>query len=423
MGFILYIKRRIPSGVRGFLFMAIVDTDKKRLTRITTAPLLTPYLRAEVEALGFVVQDEDAVGVHVGATLGECARLCLHLRTGMHVMWLLKRFRCPSPKALYRHVASFPWEELIDRAGYFSVSSSVDNPKITNSMYPNLVVKDAIVDRISKQMGERPDSGPDKSKVVINLYWKGERAWLYLNVNGRRLADRGYRRMPHSAPMQETLAAGVLACAGYDGSQTLVNPMCGAGTIAIEAALIASGRAPGLLRSNFSFMHTKLFDEDSWKTMRIEAKKSGNRGIRHGENGGGGGGDGGGKRIIASDHDERAMYAARKNAATAGVEHLIEFVQCDFADTPIPEGEAGMIIMNPEYGNRLGEIEELTKTYGLIGDFFKKRCAGWSGFVFTGNRELAKKIGLRASRRVPFVNAKIDCRLLEYEMYAGSLRE
>lgn len=383
----------------------MIDPAKRQLTRITTVPYCTPQLRAEIETLGYDIQDEDAVGVHIGGSLHDCMALCLKLRTALHVMWLLKRFRCPSPDALYRHAHSFPWEELIPNDSYLSVSSSVDNAKITNSMYPNLVLKDAIVDRISRKTGARPDSGSDRSRIVINLFWKHDRAWIYLNCNGRRLADRGYRRMPYKAPMQETLAAAVLMATGYDGSAPLVNPMCGAGTLAIEAALIATNRAPGLLRANYSFMHTLLHDEDIWQPMRAKARKqSRSRDI---------------PPIVASDIEAEAINAARLNAQTAGVEQLIDFHTCDFADTPMP-ASPGIVIMNPEYGQRLGEISELEATYARIGDFFKQKCPGWTGCVFTGNRELGKRIGLRANRKQPFMNARIECQLLEFELYAGS---
>ena len=386
--------------------MLTVDSNKKRLTRITCSQHVTPYLREEVAALGFEIQDEDRAGVYIGATLPDCMRLNLHLRTALHVMWLLKRFRCPSPKALYRHTASFAWEELIPNDSYFTVTSNVDHPKITNSMYPNLVLKDAIVDRIAKRTGARPDSGSDRSKIVIHLYGADDRAWIYLNTNGRRLADRGYRKMPHTAPMQETLAASVLLAAGYDGGLPLVNPMCGSGTLAIEAALIATGRAPGLLRTSYSLMHTKLHDDDAWRTLRNEARKQ--------------------RRsqppppIIASDINPRALEAARRNARTAGVEQLIDFVECEFAQTPMPDAP-GVVILNPEYGDRLGDRGTLELVYARIGDYLKQRCPGWKGYVFTGNRDLSKCIGLRADRRIPFMNAKIDCRLLEYELYQGSL--
>ncbi len=388
--------------------MPQLDPQKKALTRVTCGKHIVPYLRDEVEALGFDVQDEDHAGIHIGATFVECTRLNLQLRTAFHVMWLLKRFRCPSPKALYTHASSFPWEELIPVDSYFSITSSVDNPKINNTMYPNLVLKDAIVDRMVKVHGRRPDSGSDRSKIVINLYWKGDRAWIYLNTSGNRLADRTYRKIPHRAPMQETLAAATLLAAGYNGSKPLANPMCGAGTLAIEAALIATKRAPGLIRTNYSFMHTLLHHDDAWQNIRKQAHQTTiSKNI---------------PAIVASDHDPRALDAARKNAMTAGVEHLIEFVECDFSHSPICQ-TPGLVILNPEYGERIGDIEALDETYAHIGDYFKKKCPGWTGAVFTGNMKLAKRVGLRPSKRILFMNAQIDCRLLLYEMYEGSRKK
>ncbi|MCZ6493672.1 MAG: class I SAM-dependent RNA methyltransferase, partial [Planctomycetota bacterium] len=176
--------------------------------------------------------------------------------------------------------------------------------------------------------------------------------------------------------------------------------------LAIEAALITTGRAPGLLRTSSSLMHTKLHDEDVWRTIRNEARKQ--------------------RRsqppppIIASDIDPRALEAAHKNARTAGVEQLIDFVECDFAQTPLPDAP-GVVILNPDYGERLGDRGTLELVYARIGDYLKQRCPGWKGYVFTGNRDLSKCIGLRADRRIPFMNAKIECRLLEYELYQGSL--
>lgn len=381
------------------------DPSRKTLTRITCAQHVPPILRTELEALDFDIQDEDPVSVHVGASLIDCLDLNLRLRSALHVMWLLKRFRCPSPKALYTHVASIPWETIIETDAYFSVTSNVNNPKINNSMYPNLVVKDAIVDRISRQTGARPDSGPDKSRIVIHLSWKADRAWVYLNTTGRWLADRGYRRIPHLAPMRETLAAAVLLSIGYDGSRPLLNPMCGSGTLAIEAALIATNRAPGLLRADYSVLHTAYDLEDQW----AEARRNAHKATRKSDP----------PPIIATDHDPAAIEAAKKNARVAGVEHLISFKQCDFADTHIPD-DPGDVILNPEYGQRLGNPEALADDYARIGDFFKQRCQGWTGHVFTASRELAAKIGLKTARRTPFMNAQIECRLLSYDLYQGT---
>lgn len=381
------------------------DPTKKRLTRLTCSPQIPPILRTEVEALGYEVQEEDHVALHVGASLHDCYDLALRLRTSLHVMWLLTRFRCPSPEALYTHAAAFPWETVIPVDGYLSITSHVDHPKINNSMFPNLKLKDAIVDRIASKAGARPDSGPDKHKAVVHLDWKGDRAWVYLNVTGRWLADRGYRRLPHTAPMRETTAAAVLLGMGYDGSAPLINPMCGSGTLAIEAALIATGRSPGLLRSHYAVQHTLLYEDEVFQEARRRARKS----ARSGDI----------PPIVATDHDPKAIEAAQKNAKVAGVDHLIEFAVCDYADTPL-RGEGGDVVLNPEYGERLGDPRELEAVYTGIGDFFKQKCAGRRGHVFTGSPELAKKIGLKTSARRPFMNAQIECRLLSYDVYAGS---
>jgi putative N6-adenine-specific DNA methylase len=383
--------------------------------RITCAPGLGPFLERELAELGYAVESSQETAVEIAGTLLDAMKLNLYLRTANHVLVLLSEFACTTPEDLYRRASFVEWERLVPTDGYVSVTAGGDSRAINNWTYASMKVKDAIVDRIASAAGRRPDAGPERDRVVVNCYWVKDRCWLYLNTSGQKLSDRGYRRMPHKAPMRETLAAGVLMAAGYDGTCPLVNPMCGSGTVAIEAALIATGRWPGLLRSNFGFMHTLIHDEDAWQGLRREARKlkTGNTNR-----------DPSSHKVsvpllTATDIDDRAIRAAEQNAKTAGVDHLIEFKQCDFAETLLPE-DKGIIVLNPEYGQRLGELNELEKTYARIGDFFKQRCAGWTGWILTGNPALAKKVGLRASRRVPFFNGPIECRLLKYELYEGT---
>lgn len=382
-----------------------MDLQALKMLRVTCAPGLTPFLEQEIAALGYDVVVSEDTGAEIEGTWQDAMRLNLHVRTGFSVLYPLDAFRCETADELYDRTSLLPWEEMISPDGYVSVVSHVDTAAINNSTFASLRVKDAIVDRIAEEVGRRPDAGPQRDRAVVSLYWRGRDCRLYFNTSGRRLADRGYRKIPHKAPMQETLAAGVVLATGYTGEQPLVNPMCGSGTLAIEAALIAAGRAPGLLRSNFSLMHTLLFDDESWQGLRRDARKQRSKQTP--------------APIIATDISEQAIAAARQNARTAGVEHLISFDVCDFADTPLPDGK-GVIILNPEYGERMGSLSELESTYGRIGDWFKQECSGWTGYVFTGNLALAKKVGLRTSRRLPFFNARIECRLLKYEMYEGT---
>ncbi len=184
--------------------------------------------------------------------------------------------------------------------------------------------------------------------------------------------------------------------------------MCGSGTVAIEAALIATNTKPGVFRMNWAFMHLTGYDE----SVYLEESRKLEEQIK----------DVPGLRIIASDYSEVAITNAKKNAVAAGVADMIEFVLCDFQETPVPEGAKGVMFVNPEYGERLGEQEALEATYAQIGDFMKKKCGGYFGYVFTGNMDLAKKIGLKAKRRIEFYTSKIDARLLEFELYEGSRR-
>jgi putative N6-adenine-specific DNA methylase len=378
--------------------------EHKSKVLITCSRGISPFLQKEIKLLGFDIVSSHETGVVIETRFVDTYKLNLELRTAFNVLFLLEEFKCPSPDELYRHASKLEWEKIIPKNEYISVVSQVSNQKIKNSMFANQKLKDAIVDRMIKKTGDRPNSGPERRNIVINLYWKNDNAWIYVNTSGPKLADRGYRKIPLTAPMQETLAAAVLLAAGYDGSENLVNPMCGSGTIAIEAALIALNKAPGLLRPNYGFTHLKNYDKDYWQKMRKDRLTLCNKKLE--------------KPIIATDIDKKAVDAAIKNATTAGVEHLIDFRVSDFRLTEIPEG-SGKIILNPEYGERMGKVEELASTYKEIGDFFKKSCPGYTGYIFTGNVDLSKKVGLSAKKRVPFFSGDIDCRLLEYEIYTG----
>lgn len=371
-----------------------------------TCPLrMSSYLAHEVQALGFEIKNTDRMSVETWGTLSDCMKLNLWLRTGHRVLYRLKEFKASGPDELYKEVIKIDWENYLDEDGYFSVISAVENEEIVDTRFANLRCKDAIADRMTKRMGQRPDSGPERNKAVIYLYWKEEQATIYIDTSGDTIAKHGYRKIPFKAPLQESLAAAIILAGKWDGKTNFINPMCGSGTLAIEAAMIAVNKAPGLLRTNFGFMHIKGFDANVWEEMRREARLKTLRKVEG--------------KIIATDLDQEAVDVATKNAMTAGVNHLIEFQQCDFRESPVPEG-GGVVVINPEYGERLGEESELEVVYKEIGDFFKKNCKGYTGYVFTGNLLLAKKIGLKTKRRIEFFNGTIDCRLLEFELYEGT---
>lgn len=366
---------------------------------------LSPYLEQEVSDLGFNIVRSFNTGLELHASVNECIKLNLHLRTASQVLYEIKSFKARNPEELYENLVRIAWEELIPFDGYFSVTSNVHNETITTPLFANVKVKDAIVDRIKDKKGLRPNSGPDSHKCVVHLHWIDERAEIFLDTSGETLAKHGYRKHPGKAPMLEALATSTIFATGWDKKSPFVNPMCGSGTLAIEAALIAQNRMPGLHRMNYSFMHFIGYDEEVFFEERRQLKE-----ITDKKNL---------PPIVASDISAEAVEIAQLNARTAGVEHLIQFEVCDFEKTTIPEGE-GVIMFNPEYGERLGIHTNLEATYKRMGDFMKQSCKGYRGYIFTGNPDLAKKIGLRASRRFEFFNGKLDCRLLQYELYDGT---
>ncbi|RYY52656.1 MAG: class I SAM-dependent RNA methyltransferase [Chitinophagaceae bacterium] len=373
---------------------------------ITCHKHMMPYLEQEVTALGYTVDETFVTGVKLRASVNACIRLNLNLRCASQVLYSLKSFRAFNADEVYRNLVDFPWEDLIPEAGNFSITSNVKNDTINNGMFANLRVKDAIIDRIREKRGTRPSTGAALTGAVIHLFWKNETAEVFVDTSGESLARHGYRKIPGQAPMLESLAAATVYATRWDRTSPFVNPMCGSGTLAIEAAMIATNRRPGLFRTNYAFMHLTGYDEQVYfdEDAKLEEQITEVPGLR----------------IIATDYSERAIENAKKNAIAAGVAGMIDFSVCDFADTEIPPDVPGIFFVNPEYGERLGEVNELAETYGRIGDFMKKKCGGYFGYVFTGNLELAKKIGLKAKRRIEFYTSTIDCRLLEYELYSGT---
>jgi 23S rRNA G2445 N2-methylase RlmL len=375
---------------------------------ITCNKWLAPYLKDEVSNLGFLPERVFSTGVELTATLNDCIKLNLNLRCANQILYSLKSFTANKPDDVYNALLFYPWEDLLKTDGYFSVTSTVFHFTVNNTMFTNVRVKDAIVDRMIREKGKRADSGSKPDGAVIHLYWKDENAELYLDTSGESLSRHGYRKIPGKAPMLEALAAGTIMATNWDKKSPFVNPMCGSATLAIEAALLATNRRPGLLRSNYSFMHVIGYEHSVYELELKQLKALVTDNDR--------------PEIIASDISVDAVEISRINAQIAGVDDMIQFSVCDFADTPLPKA-AGVIFFNPEYGERLGAYGDLELTYERIGDFMKTRCQGYTGYVFTGNLELAKKIGLKASRRIEFFNSTIDCRLLRYDLYEGSRRE
>jgi 23S rRNA G2445 N2-methylase RlmL len=382
----------------------IFNTESRII--VTCSNRLSIYLEQEIKKLGYTPVRIFKTGVEIVGTMQDCIKLNLNLRCASQVLFSLKEFRAVNADDVYKIALDVAWENIIPAEGYFSISSNVSNETITNNLFANVKLKDAIADRFREKTGARPDSGSTLNGVVIHLYWKEEAAEIFIDTSGETLSKHGYRKIPGKAPMLESLAAGVIYATNWNRETPFINPMCGSGTIAIEAALMATHRVPGLYRSNYSFMHLQGYDSAMYEKEfdAIQAQVEENPSLK----------------IIVSDISEDAINVSKINAGMAGVEDMLTYEVCDFQQTTLPEENGSIIIFNPEYGDRLGEEIELEETYALMGDYMKKKCKGYTGYIFTGNLELAKKIGLKPKRRIEFFTSKIDCRLLEYELYAGT---
>ena len=403
-------------------------TDTSYPIILSCAKCLAPWVEKEVRELGYEPIDKTENIVVVKGSMRDVFKLNLYIRTAHRVLVPLLRATCRHVRELYNLVGSIDWENLLEADGYFSVSSIVHNDTVRDTRLPSLVTKDAIVDRMRLKCNRRPDSGADYDRgAAVFLHWEDNRMIIYLDTSGAPLSKRGYRKIPGSAPMQETLAAACISAMKWDQQTPFISPMCGSGTPAIEAAMMAIGRAPGSLRSHFGFMSLKGYNqtiphekaprvaprqrfgaspEQIWKEMVLEAADNEKKvGI---------------PPIIASDISPEAVQNAQLNAHAAGVSNFIKFVACDFGETPIPDfpvKEAkyrGCVFFNPEYGIRLGDPVELGPIYERIGTFMNEKCKGYVGALLTGNPELSKQINLYYVTRIPFYNGPIDCRLFVF---------
>ena len=378
-------------------------------TFIATAPEgVDPLLAAELMELGATTIKSVRGGIRFQGSLELAYRACLWSRTASRVLLLLAEFPVAEVEALYAGIHALPWEDHLAPDGTLAVEFTGTGSGIDHSHYGAQRVKDAVVDRFRAQCGQRP--GVDRQQPDLRIYvlLRDRQATVSLDLSGDSLHRRGYREATVIAPLKETLAAALLLKSGWPdiaaAGGPLLDPLCGSGTLAIEAAWMAGDQAPGLLREHWGFSDWLGHIPVLWNRLLVEAQERRTLGKPRIP------------LILASDHDPRAVRAALANAQRAGVADQIRVERREFSALQPPRGLPGLLIANPPYGERLGATEDLAEFYTEFGEVLKTRFGGWRAALFTSNPELGKRMGLRAEKVHVFHNGPLDCRLLRFRV-------
>jgi putative N6-adenine-specific DNA methylase len=366
----------------------------------TCARGIEPVLADELRALDAAEIVAGRGGVHFRGDQVLLYRANLWLRTAVRVLRPVLEAPVHSPEELYDAVRAIDWSRYMTPDHTLAVDCNVRDSRLTHSRYAALKVKDAVCDQFVERCGRRPSVDVDEPMVGLNLHVYRDEAVLSLDSSGESLHKRGYRPVQTRAPLNEALAAALIYLSGWRHDAPFVDPLCGSGTLPVEATWMAIRRPPGLTRRRFGFQGWMDFDVALWAGLRDEARRAVRKKLE--------------APVLGFDVRPDAVAFARGNARAAGVGHLTRFERRDLRDFRPPEGPPGTILCNPPYGERIGEERELGGLYRLLGEVLRERCRGWTALVFTGNRALAREVGLEPARQVPLYNGRIPCRLLEY---------
>jgi len=327
-------------------------------------------------------------------------------RTALSVLMQVAEFRIKSKDDLYNGGARIKWEQFMGPDDTFSIVPVVNSQYFSHTGYAGLILKDAIADYFRQKTGKRPSVNTDDPSILINLHISNDIVTISIDSSVVPLFKRGYRQEQAVAPLNEVLAAGILLISGWNASANLTDPMCGSGTIPIEAGLIACNIPSGKFRRFFGFQRWKDFDEELFEKIKRECDKQ----MRPST-----------VKIKGSDISELAVTQSAANVAGAGLTDVVSLERCDFKDLKA-DSENGYLFLNPPYGQRL-QPEEIEGLYGMIGTTLKHNFPGTTAWLITSNKECIKKVGLKSKEKRTLFNGALECVLLKYEMYSGSKRQ
>ncbi len=368
---------------------------------------LEDVLCAELEQLGAQAVVATPGGAAFAGPFALCYRINLESRIASRVLWRVFHGSYRDEQDLYRAAYELPWRDWFAARRTIKVKVSAQHCPLKSLDFVTLRIKDAVCDQFREATGARPSVDTRQPDIRIDAFLDHKDVTLYLDTSGEALFKRGLRKAATDAPLRENLAAGILRLTGWTGQQALLDPMCGGGTIVMEAALMARNIAPGLGR-RFAFEKLTNFDPCAWRDL-CEVSRSRQTAKTP-------------RAIYGSDLDGRALHAARANLEAAGLADAVALKQADVLALK-PPAEEGILVTNPPYGVRLGEEEALAEFYPRLGDTLKRNFAGWRAYVFTADLRAPKLIGLAASRRTPLFNGALECRLFEFKLVSGSMRK
>ncbi len=384
--------------------------EQGALTLFATAPKgLELLLVEELRALGAINPREKLAGVSFQGDLMLAYKACLWSRLANRILLFLTKVPAATPEELYKGVQTIKWDEHVARDGTLAVHFISSNSNITHTLFGAQKVKDAIVDQMREKFGVRPSVARDQPDISVYVYLHRNEATISLDLSGESLHKRGYRQEGGAAPLKENLAAAILLRSGWQdiakAGGALEDPMCGSATLLIEAAQMAADIAPGLARQYFGFLGWKKHQAALWKKLIAEAETRKQQGLPNLPT------------IVGHDEDAYAIKIAFENIDKAGLRGKIHVEKRDLsAFVPKANAKPGLVVTNPPYGERLGEVEELKPLYTLLGERLKEYFQGWHAAVFTGNPELGKVMGLRAKKYYALYNGAIACKLFLFDV-------
>ena len=333
-------------------------------------------------------------------------RANLELRTALRILVPFAEFQSRHPDSLYRRIGKMDWSAFMSIDDTFAIDAVVHSDLFRHSKFTALRVKDAIVDQFRKKTGRRPNVDVRNPSVRISLHISHNNCTLSLDSSGDSLHKRGYRTEALEAPINEVLAAGMILLSGWQGDSNFIDPMCGSGTILVEAAYFAYNIAPQLYRREFGFMKWKDFDKNLWKKV-VEQAVAKQRPFKH--------------QILGFDKDHRAVRLSGQTLRAARLEDKVMISRSKFQDlTPPPE--AGIVMMNPPYDERLAETN-IIALYKMIGDRLKQAFPGFEAWIISSNQDALKRVGLKPSKKLTLFNGSLECRFQKFELYKGSKKQ